>query len=175
MKKFLLTIVVALAAVSANAQVYVGGGVGIGSSKADYDGAETVIAYKLKPEIGYNLNEKWAIGVEFGWSGANKGGDKAFEINPYARYNFFETGILKLFVDGSLGYGHEYGGDNIDHDIFSIGLKPGMEIKLADHLSFETHVGFLGYQHDKYEGAKVNSFGLDLDGTNIIFGLCYEF
>ena len=52
MKKLFLSMVVALMAVSASAQVYVGGGVGIGSSKVDADGAESVTTYKFVPEVG---------------------------------------------------------------------------------------------------------------------------
>lgn len=175
MKKLFLSMVVALMAVSASAQVYVGGGVGIGSSKVDADGAESVTTYKFVPEVGCNLNDDWAVGVTFGWQGSNKGGEKAMGIAPYARYTFIHSKIVDVFVDGTLGYEHLYGGENIDTDVFTVGFKPGLAVKLTDHLNFVTHVGFIGYEHDKIHDTKVNSFGLDLDGTNILFGINYKF
>ena len=50
MKKVLMTLAVAFIAVAANAQVYVGGNVGIGSSKSG--DADAVTTYKVLPEIG---------------------------------------------------------------------------------------------------------------------------
>lgn len=69
MKKFLMTLVAAFAvAMSANAQVYVGGGFGINGVD---NGNTTVTTYKFIPEVGYNFNENWAAGVAFGWEGAS--------------------------------------------------------------------------------------------------------
>ena len=61
MKKILMTLAVAFVAIAANAQVYVGGGVGIGSSKEGSHDAVTT--YKVLPEIGYNVNKDVAIGT----------------------------------------------------------------------------------------------------------------
>ena len=66
MKKFLMTVVAtALVAVSANAQVYVGGNFGVASSKVK--GGESVTTYAVLPEIGYNLNKDWALGTTVGF------------------------------------------------------------------------------------------------------------
>ena len=80
MKKILMTMVAALGlAISANAQVYVGGGFSV---KSNDDGKTTYTTYKFLPEVGYNLNDNWAVGMVFGWSGATKGGDKTVAVNP---------------------------------------------------------------------------------------------
>ena len=55
MKKILMTLAVAFVAVAANAQVYVGGSVGIASSKQG--GGKNVTTYQVLPEIGYNINK----------------------------------------------------------------------------------------------------------------------
>ena len=68
MKKFLMTIVAAFAAVSMNAQMYLGGSFAFeawSSQKLAGDKSETV--FKIMPEIGYNLNEEWAIGTVIGY------------------------------------------------------------------------------------------------------------
>ena len=51
-----MTLVAAVMAVSASAQVYVGGGVGIGSM--DNGGDNNTTTYKFVPEIGYNFNSE---------------------------------------------------------------------------------------------------------------------
>ena len=55
MKKVLMTLAVAFVAVAANAQVYVGGNVGIASSKSG--NGDNVTTYKVLPEVGYNINK----------------------------------------------------------------------------------------------------------------------
>lgn len=68
MKKFFMTLAVVMIAVCANAQVYLGGNVGIAS--VDYGGDDDETIYSLLPEIGYKFNDNWAAGVMFGWSKA---------------------------------------------------------------------------------------------------------
>ena len=96
MKKILMTLAVAFVAVAANAQVYVGGNVGIASSK-DGD-ADAVTTYKVLPEIGYNLDQNWAIGTTVGFGkGTPVNIEKKLEdgmlqnyftVEPYVRYTF---------------------------------------------------------------------------------------
>ena len=52
MKKILLSLAVAFVSLAASAQVYVGGSVGIASSKTD--GSDAVTTYQFLPEVGYN-------------------------------------------------------------------------------------------------------------------------
>ena len=60
-----MTLAVAFVAVAANAQVYVGGNVGIASSKIG--NGDNVTTYKVLPEVGYNINKDWAVGTTLGW------------------------------------------------------------------------------------------------------------
>ena len=57
MKKFFMTLAVVMIAVCANAQVYLGGNVGIAS--VDYGGDDDETIYSLLPEIGYKFNDNW--------------------------------------------------------------------------------------------------------------------
>lgn len=188
MKKFFMTLAAMAMTVCASAQVYVGGNVGIASVDIeDVDDSRTV--YSFLPEIGYKFNDTWAAGVSFGWS---KGGlystkgslntsepenvaldnmTHTFEINPYARFNVFKSKVINLFIDGGVGYKH-YNGQGDD---FSIGLKPGVELKL-NKFSLLAHVGFLGYtKSDPEDGLSTDVWGLDLDGNNIQLGVLYNF
>ena len=184
MKKIFAFALVAMMTMTVNAQVYVGGGVGFQTTSQDGN-SETF--FKLVPEIGYNLDENWAVGIAVGYGEHKttlKSGNlkttakvKAFEIAPYARYTFAKFDKVNLFVDGTVDYLHtDNAGDK--NNTFSIGLKPGVAVNLNDKLSFVAHAGFLGYQNSKddYEGAKAaNTFGFDLDGSNLSFGVYYNF
>lgn len=173
MKKIFMTMAAVVVAMTASAQVYVGGSFGVGSVE-DNDFSYT--NYSFVPEVGYNLDENWAIGTTIGWEGASKGGAKAFTVSPYVRYTFLQSKLVNVFVDGGFGYSHLYGNQR-DADMLSVGVKPGVAVNLSDKLSFVTHVGFLGYTHQKDHNTdrKIDSWGLNLDGNNIMFGLYYNF
>ena len=75
MKKIVLSIIVALIAITANAQVYVGGTFGVGSDKVETEGTEVKnTTFKILPEVGYELNEDWSVGTVVGYE-YNKSGD----------------------------------------------------------------------------------------------------
>lgn len=172
-----------VAVLGAKAQVYVGGGVGLQTSS--YDGNSETF-FSIIPEVGYNLDENWAVGVSVGYGEAKTKIKidnvqvtekvKTFQITPYARYTFVKFDKVNLFVDGGVGYKYEnYAGTKTN--TFSIGVKPGVAVNLNEKLSFVAHVGFLGYQNDKEKGAdkSTNTFGVALDGNNLSFGVYYNF
>ena len=77
MKKFVILLFVAMAALSAKAQVYVGGTVSLWHND-DVDAT----TFTLNPEVGYNLNEKWAVGgiLTFSHSKLDEGKYNAFGL-----------------------------------------------------------------------------------------------
>lgn len=135
--------------------------------------ADSKLSYKLVPEIGYQFNKQWEAGLSVGWEGVEDGAH-TFEIAPYARYNFCTTKLVDLFLEGTVGYKH-FGGNGRDYDGFEFGIKPGLKVNLSDHVAFITKVGFFGYQQENEGAAKVKAFGVNLDGTNIQFGVNYKF
>lgn len=183
MKKIMMTLAAVAVAATMNAQVYVGGGIGLQSTSQD---GNTNSSVTLMPEIGYNLNEDWAVGVAFGYSEDKKTKeienvevsvkDKKFVVNPYVRYTFAKLGSVNVFVDGGLEYVH-YDNAGAKNNTFGIGVRPGVAVNLNDKLSFVSHFGWLGYSNSKddYEGAKAaNTFGFDLN-SKVSFGLYYNF
>ena len=175
-----MTMVAAFAAVSMQAQVYIGGSVAIeawSTQKLAGDKSETV--FKIMPEIGYNLTDKWAIGTVIGYQndkvkGVNGMSESAFSIAPYARYTFSKLGKVNLFVDGGIGF---TSASKADWTEIAIGFKPGLAVNLTDNLSFVSHIGFLGWDQFNPDGDdnNISKFGLNLDSTNLTFGLYYNF
>jgi hypothetical protein len=171
MKKIILTALVIVASISVKAQVYMGGELSIW-----HNNDEESTKFTIAPEIGYNFNEKWAIGANLIFEHEKFEGLKAngFAVAPYARFSYYENKLVRLFVDGGVGYstqkvkGH---GDSLEG--FEIGLKPGIAVKLNEHFSLVAKCGFLGYREDYIIGQ--NGGGLSLTSEDLSFGFHYEF
>lgn len=181
MKKILLLAVVLFASLNASAQWYIGGSVGFGSVKPA--GGDSEAVFSILPEIGYNLNDKWAVGAIVGYhkgdgisAAINSNSQinliEEFIINPYARYSAITWDPVTLFFDGSLAFASV-----IDRGTrFGLGVKPGITIALTDHISFVTHLGFVGFDtfSPKGGGGSSTSFGVDFR-NNCTFGVYYNF
>ena len=181
MKKILLLAVVLFASLNASAQWYIGGSVGFGSVKPA--GGDSEAVFYILPEIGYNLNDKWAVGAIVGYhkgdgisAAINSNSQinliEEFIINPYARYSAITWDPVTLFFDGSLAFASV-----IDRGTrFGLGVKPGIAIALTDHISFVTHLGFVGFDtfSPKGGGGSSTSFGVDFR-NNCTFGVYYNF
>ncbi|MDE6859945.1 MAG: porin family protein [Duncaniella sp.] len=185
MKKIFVLAVISIMAVCASAQdIFVGGSVG-----AWRNGSDKTTSITIAPEIGYNLSENWAIGTTVGYNYIHTTGINThlFSITPYARYSYFKSGMLNLFVDGGFGLGagkSKYEGESSDTAVtYEIGFKPGLALNITEKFSLVAHVGFLGYRGandaatDALEAAGISakSWGLDLSGYNLSFGLYYTF
>ena len=185
MKKIFIAAFVALTAMAANAQSWIGGSLGINFTTPK--GGETVTSISICPEYGYNFNDKWAIGIALEDEVSFMGG---YDVNiatlePFARYTFAKTGIASFFVDGGIGFGCEYTnyeGEMLDNTAwgFSIGFKPGVKLAITDKLSLVAKLGFFGYKRfeaaeDYNEAFSYDSFGLSIDGDALSFGLYWNF
>lgn len=175
MKKVLMLVVVIMATLSVSAQdLYLGGGVSLWRN----DDANTT-SFSITPEIGVNLNSKWAIGGELGFAHAKYSKDDltvkstGFAIAPYARYSFYENKVVRLFVDMGMGFSTVKVKDGDSVNGFEIGLKPGLAIKLNNKFSLVSKLGFAGYRDDYYKGD--NGFGVTFDSENISLGVLYSF
>ena len=206
MKKVMLMVAFMVAAVAASAQVYIGGSLGVSSNKDYYaDGdvePDATVNFHFTPEIGYNLDENWAVGLgltfDFTKNPVDEDGDKVrgidpkyfgFEIAPYARWTFARWNKVSLFLEGGLAYGfdkmkwdEEVGNKTVTEEnkksYFKIGVKPGLRVDLTDHFAVMTRLGWLGYVCTMPDGDNMNngqSFGFDLDGENISLGVIYSF
>lgn len=166
-----MTMAAMVIAASASAQVYIGGCAGLKSVKEGKEDAK--MHYALVPEIGYEFNKNWEAGLTIGYEGVEDGLN-TFELAPYARYTFCNTKLVDLFLEGTVGYKH-FGGNHRDYDGFEFGIKPGLKVNLSDNVAFVSKVGFFGYKQEGEGSSKHKEFGVNLDGTNIQFGVIYKF
>ena len=86
MKKIFMTLAAVCFAATMNAQVYVGGSLGFNAwSSQENAGDRSETTFKIMPEIGYNINDSWAIGTVIGyesnkWTGVQGVSESAFSI-----------------------------------------------------------------------------------------------
>ena len=127
-------------------------------------------------------------------------------ITPFVRYSFAKSGIVSFYVDGGMTLGkskseweNKYNSD-IDYEgrnpfseretnLFNVGLRPGMQIDLSDHVALELNLGFFGYTWyrtealDEYYDINRNrkstitssDFGLTGNGGDVNFGVIWKF
>ena len=193
MKKALLTLAVAMIAISAVAQpkFYAGGSLGYTSSS--YDGETVISSLAFLPEVGWAFNQNMAVGMEFGYSADSEYPMKdaketlgQFVLAPYFRYTFLRFGDVALFGDAKLSYAlvnyhTNYSGttSNDKANSFGIHIQPGIAYSLNEHISLVAKLGdVLGFESskEKASGAEsYNTFSLLNLSNALSFGCYYNF
>lgn len=172
MKKIILTALIAVSSLAANAQVFLGGSVGFGVSKETKD-AKSMTTLSIMPTIGYNFNDSWALVVDLSESYAKKGdaNTNTFGIGAKARWSCAKVDNFTFFLDGGLGYQTT----NKDGDNFlQIGIVPGVKYAVTKNVEFITKIGFLGYTK-QLNNEKGSDFGLKFNTNALSFGMLYNF
>lgn len=189
MKKLIFTLAImcgVVTGVSAQSpgKVWVGGSVGINTSKVK--GGESATSYRIIPEVGYVLSDNWGVGIKIGYSHDEKaiatdlfsGKEKTdgFNVNPFVRYAFLKGDIGGLFVDGGVGYKYSKNkATDIKTNTYEVGFRPGVSLNVSDKVALTGKFGFLGYKHEKEGDIKTNSFKFDLSMENIELGMNFVF
>ena len=194
----ILAALVAVASLSANAQVWVGGEVGFSAGKTTNNGTKLGAGadFNLIPEIGYTLNDKFDIAVAIGIAHNNGNGKayagsegydaygmvlddvnrNAFTLNPYVRYKFANAGDFTFFVDGGFSYTMiHYSGNDDNANQWGLGFKPGIAYNISDKVSLVAHIGRLDYNFFKQGDIKNNEFNMGVSGNNLTFGAYVNF
>lgn len=149
MKKLFLTLALAFAGIlAANAQVWVGGGLGASIQKN-----HTSLA--IAPEVGYAINDQWqiALGAGYGFNQTKVDvlgetittNTNTLALQPYVRYVATTIGKFSLFFDlcgdfGLLDDAREY----------AVTVQPGIAWMATDHWTAAFRFGKVGYDHNFY-------------------------
>ncbi len=160
-------------------KMWVGGAISFGSTD---DGApDRLMEWEFSPQWGMMFNENLGAGVELSIGGWKRGDadDIRWMVMPYARYYMAVTDNFKFFGDALIGFGGNTAATS--ETAFRVGVRPGFQYWFAPKWSMAATFGFLGY--DKYEmknpagdvEGSENGFGLDLDMSDINFGLYFHF
>ena len=210
MKKIMLTLAAVAVAATMNAQGYVGGSIAFVSNtdKTAYiQGVgpfeKKVTSFAIAPEIGYNLDDKMAVGLIFGFgsaktsydykgTGTNVSIDDAtattVSLKPYLRYQCFTAGKFNVFVDGGVNFGLTSAKDMKPAMDLGLFVSPGISYDVNDKWCIAAHLNDMfafGYHKDQVpdvDGAPDPntsiSAGLSTGGFNLgslSFGVYYKF
>ena len=199
MKKIMMTLAAVTVAATMNAQMYIGGTFNLGfeNKLTDVDGNDaTGMTFEIKPEIGYNLDEKSSVGFVLGFGITNNtndmlgnaaaifgGGMKTdksaitFQIAPYYRYKFLQFDKVDIFVDAQVNFKYSKL-DEWNNTTFGVGVCPGVAYNANDKFSFVAKFGkglFFESSKDKDSDAK-SKFGLNANTlAPLEIGMYYNF
>ncbi|RYJ45747.1 porin family protein [Flavobacterium beibuense] len=169
----------------ANGDLFISGTVGFSNEST---GDVKSNGFTVSPRLGYFVSENIAVGVSLGYTSTT---DKApntedetlsmLEVGAFGRYYFTPANKFSLF--GQLGVAYasnkwEQGDLEAKSNGFNIGLAPGINYFVSDHLALEATFGILGYSTDKpdTDGAEsTDTFEFGVDMSNINFGIVYKF
>jgi len=167
MKKIMMTLAAVAVAATMNAQMYIGGNLGFNTNKDKTDPADevTFTGFSIQPEIGYQLDDKFGVGIVLGFE-TNKTKHEgtinniayssdvkstAFMIKPYLRYQCFNAGKFNVFVDGGLNF-ETISRDNMKNEMdFGLFVSPGIAYNVTEKWSIVAHLNnmfTLGYHKD---------------------------
>lgn len=166
MKKLVLVLAIVFAGLtSANAQVWIGGGVGAQAEKGAF-------AIELAPEVGYVINNQWQLALGADYTFMNVSGFGSYNelyLEPYVRYVGGTIGKkFSLFVDlcGDFGVVNGTG--------YAVMLRPGIAWQATEKFTAAFRFGFAGYDHD-FKGSGNNGFVMNCDLAAPQIRLYYNF
>lgn len=169
MKNLLLTCAFMFVAAFANAQFYVGGGIGFKESKSITD--EKTQTFTFSPELGYYVNDKLAVGATLSFT-TQKDTYTEYSLEPYIRYNFFKSGDFSIFADAFVAVGNIDIENDDTHFAWGAGVSPGISYNFTKHFTALAHIGLLSYMDCK---DILKTTNVALDCNDISFSLYYNF
>ncbi len=173
-----------------NGDSFISGSVGYSSTKT---GDFKSDSFNISPQVGFFVSDNIAIGAFIAYtseSGDQVLEDTAFEVKTtaiaagaFARYYATPTSDFSFFGQFEVGYvsaKSEVEGTDFESKAngFALGLSPGISYFISSNWALEASMGALSYSSVKpdFDGAEsTNNFELNLDMTDITFGVIYKF
>ena len=171
MKKLFLVLALAFVGIfTANAQVWIGGGLGANIQKNH-------TSLSIAPEVGYAINDQWQVALGAGYQFTQTKTDVLGEtitnstntlaLQPYVRYVAASIEKFSLFFDLTGDFGL------IDASGWATTLRPGIAWMATEHWTAAFRFGFAGYDHGYY--GVDNGFFMNCDLAAPQIRLYYNF
>lgn len=157
----ILTILLVLCAITAKAQVFVGGTGAIGYANDRFQ-------LGLIPEVGYEFSEKWAAGVGIGFNMLAGDGDVTAvgNIEPFARYTVWQSERLAFDVKALADMNFNEGLCGAD-----LGLRPSFRFFLNKKWAFNADFGLFGARYNGNDWQPA----FFVTGLSVKLGVAYKF
>ena len=173
MKKFIMAALLAVASLSANAQMWLGGGLGFSSEKANKD-AKSVNTFTFTPEFGYKVADDIAVGIDLSYESKSSDGTtfSAFGVAPFVRFTAATWNQVSLFFDGYFAY-TSYNKDRGNK--IGVGIQPGIAYTPTDAISFVAKLGNFGYSKYSDKAGGGSRVDLGFNTAAVTFGVYFNF
>lgn len=155
-----------------NAQMFVGGGLGLKTSNGNYTNyaepqttikGKPSISFSIQPMMGYIINEDFTVGLKIGISHSSndfsidpnsnplKRKETTFGISPFARYYFLKWNDLSVYMQTNLDV-LSYSGKEIFTTsttnlpstlMIGVGLIPAIQYDINERFGLFTNLNFL--------------------------------
>ncbi|MCQ2172603.1 MAG: hypothetical protein MJZ17_07655 [Bacteroidales bacterium] len=159
-KKVIVVLTLLLASLTARGQLYLGGGIGIGSDYGNRGG----IAFTFAPDISYRVSNNFLVGAQASY----RTGYDRLAVTPYARWHILPLeGIMSIFVSASAPF--EF---YPDYTTLGVRLRPGIAIRVSQGVYMLVHIGSFGYSEVFQNGRHYGDWIAAIDGNNISVGFC---
>ncbi len=194
MKKFLVAVSLVFVAMTANAQLYLGGSLSFDvTADKDNNGNDlnTITSFGLSPEIGYYITDRFDIGIDLNISSLSnkdhpsntKTTTTAWGIAPYARYSFFQFGNFEVIGKGSVfvaGGKRKVGSNETKLMTFGLNVTPIIAYNLTSNIALFTELDFVSFGFDRTkvkdgDAATHFGFGFDADDLTTLGGISVGF
>lgn len=136
------------------------------------------VRIKIAPTLLYDISSKFDLGINVSYMLSQtddttnpKSEDFTVSVSPFLRHYLFTDNRLRIFCDYTAGYG--YDGKASTRNGFELGIKPGIDYALTDHLKIMSRIGFLGYRQD-FCGLE-SGYGFKLNSEDISIGLIIHY
>lgn len=166
----------------AKGDVFVSGSLGYNNTKQGDFKTDT---FEFSPSVGYFVSENIALELNaFLGTSTNQDDDKSsvYGAGLGATYFFTPASQFSFTLGAGASYSHfsfePDGGEEAKANGFGIAVAPGVNYFISDAFALRASIGALSYTSTKEdaEGAEAeNSFGLNLDLSDINFGITYKF
>lgn len=182
MKRLFLAAVMTIVALSAQAQFYAGGTLGVSINSFKVQGeSSTTQSYSIAPEFGYNINSVWAVGVSLGAMYTSAGSDDGgidyttLSVSPYVRATFAHLNKVHFFADAAFTYESAKEHDYHTHtDGWGVGLCPGILVDIARNLQLVGRTTLFQYAEAGKGSYKTKHTGFSI-GNNLELGVQFNF
>lgn len=183
---------------SAKSNYFVGGQIGITTTKLSTEYKSSTGSFSIYPEFGYmTSNNNWIVGLRLSYSYGNT--DKSYieevyasssntsnisnsiGVNPYAMLRCFNAGPVEFWIEGNLKYNYVYtkvayeegSPRSIRNNTVGIHFLPVVSWKPFEHFSFFSELNFisLGYSYNRASGDtnySYSGFNFGVDSHNFL-------
>ena len=160
-------------------------------------------SFSIAPSFGYTLKNNLIVGVGLQYYNQKNEGStiglnnndtfkttsNSIGLAPYVRGYKGIGKQLALYLQGEVGYNHFWdtnvqdgqneNNDSTGNNLF-VGVRPGITYFLGQKLAIEASYGSLGYSYTERKNdngtySKNNSFNLNLNTSDLLFGIAYYF